>query len=313
MFETIAAVAAPIIGGMISADATKKAMSAQERAAAAATAEERRQYDINRADLAPYRETGRGAIRRVADLLGIGDGSTSGASRPITGYNMVRATADNFDPQAYLDANPDVAQAKFDPLAHFNEHGQFENRMMRVPVYGDVTGGDGSFGELNKRFTVADFWGDPVTQLGYDAGLKEGTTAINRAFGAGGMSKSGAAVKALTRFGQDYAGQKAGESYNRFYGDQDRTFNRLSGVAGTGQTAATNTAAMGNASAGRVSDILTSAGNARGAAAIAGGNAWSNALNTVGNWWNSNRMLDKILNRGGTNGYAGPLGFQGEY
>lgn len=158
------------------------------------------------------------------------------------------------------------------------------------------------YGDLNQRFTVGDFYADPVTQLGLDYGQK----AIERNLGARGMLKSGAMLKSL----QDYAGTRAGESRDRFYGDQDRIFNRLSGVSGTGQAMTSNTSALGNQTAGNVGDILTGAGNARGASAIAKGNAWSNAFNTIGSWWNQKNTLDRLLtNNGGASGgssYAMP-------
>jgi len=162
-----------------------------------------------------------------------------------------------------------------------------------------LLGLDGGTGELNRKFTVADFMDDPVTKLGYQSGLDLGTQAIDRMAGARGGRNSGATLKALTRFGTDYTGQKAGESYNRFYGDQDRTFNRLSGVAGTGQTAMQNQNALGANYASNVGNLMTGAGNARGAAAIAQGNAWGGALQNIGNWYNSNQQLNRILGSGG--------------
>lgn len=221
-------------GGLLASRGAKKAGQAQERAASQATEEERRQFELNRADMEPWRSGGSEAINRLRDLMNWG------------------------------------------------------------------RGGPDTLGE--RQFTEADFWADPVTRLGHEAGLREGMTSLNRMFGAGGMSKSGAAAKALTRFATDYTGGKANEAYNRFHANADRIFNRLSGMAGTGQTAATNTAAMGNASTGRIGDLITGAGNARGSAAIARGNAMAGGLSTVGNWFTQNQMLDKILNRGSGGG-----------
>ena len=151
---------------------------------------------------------------------------------------------------------------------------------------------------LTRKFTVADFYADPVNQLGLEFGLSEGRKGLDRMAGASGLRKSGQQLKALTRFGEDYAGTKAAESENRYKNYQDRVFNMFSGVAGTGQTATTNTSALGANTAQNIGNTLTAAGNARGAASIAGGNAWSNAFNTVGNWWNQQQTLDKILNKG---------------
>jgi hypothetical protein len=101
-------------------------------------------------------------------------------------------------------------------------------------------------------------------------------------------------LKALTQFGTDYGGMKAGESYGRFYGDQDRIYNRLAGIAGTGQTATTAGVQAGTNIAGNIGNILTAGGNARGAAAIARGNALSGGLSTLGQWYQQQNMLDRL-------------------
>lgn len=167
------------------------------------------------------------------------------------------------------------------------------SRLSQLLGLGTDTGGD--FGSANRKFTVADFMDDPVTKLSYQSGLDLGKQAIDRMAGARGSRNSGATLKALNRFGTDYTGQKAGESYNRFYGDQDRELNRLAGIAGTGQTAVTNQNALGSQTATNIGNLVSSLGNARGASAIAQGNIWGGAAQNIGNWYGQNQMLDKIL------------------
>lgn len=220
-----AVVGGSVIGGVIQSGAAKDASRIQGQASQDATAEQRRQYDITREDLAPYTSAGGAAVTEQANLLGLNGGS----------------------------------------------------------------------GDLNRKFTLADFWDDPVTKASYQFGLDEGTKALDRMAGARGNRNSGAQLKALTRYASDYTGQKAGDSYSRFYGDQDRTFNRFAGVAGTGQTATTTGAALGGQTAATIGNLVTGSGNARGAAAIAGGNAVSGAGNTIANWYGQNAMLDKIM------------------
>jgi hypothetical protein len=55
---------ASIIGG-------NKAAKAQEKASAASIAEERRQYDLTRADYAPWRTAGAGAVGRLEEAYGL--------------------------------------------------------------------------------------------------------------------------------------------------------------------------------------------------------------------------------------------------
>lgn len=227
-----------VAAGLLGSKGAKSAASSQERAAEAATEEQRRQYDMSRSDSAPWREAGGQSVSRLSQLLGLGTSSGE------------------------------------------------------------------DFGSANRKFTVADFMDDPVTKLSYQSGLDLGQQSIDRMAGARGSRNSGQTLKALSRFGTDYTGQKAGESYNRFYGDQDRTLNRLAGVAGTGQTAVTNQGALGSQYASNIGNIATGLGNARGAAAIAQGNILGGAAQNIGNWYSQNQMLDKILSsqRGRTSG-----------
>jgi hypothetical protein len=150
------------------------------------------------------------------------------------------------------------------------------------------------YGSLNRRFTMDDFEADPVNQLGLQFGLDEGSKAIRRMFGAQGMGRSGAAAKGLTRFATDYAGSKAAESRSRFLQDQDITFNRLAGVSGLGQTATANTASLGAQTAANIGSNITGAGNARGAAAIAGANAYAAPFGQVGNTLSTKFLLDSM-------------------
>ncbi len=133
----------------------------------------------------------------------------------------------------------------------------------------------GGYGDLNKRFTGADLPNEP----GYQFGLNEGRKALEGSAAARGGLYSGATLKALTRYGNDYASTKYGDAYNRFKSDQDTTFNRLSGLAGTGQTANNQVAQAGQINAQTIGNNLIGAGNARGSAYIAQGNALQSGIN----------------------------------
>lgn len=231
------AIAGAVIGGVMQSGAASDAASAQQQASDASIAEQRREYDQNRADMAPYTAAGQGAVTTLGQRLG------------ITG-----------DPNA------------------------------------------ANYGDLNKQFTVGDFYNDPVAQLSMKYGLQQGTQGINRMAAAQGGLNSGATLKALERFGTDYAGSQAGDAYSRFMNNQNTVYNRLAGVAGTGQTAATNTAQMGQNTATNIGNTITAQGNARGAASIASGNAWGNAFNTIGNYYGQQNTLNKIL----SSGYGNP-------
>jgi hypothetical protein len=67
---------ASVLGGVMGADAAEDAANSQANSAANATAEQRRQFDLAREDLAPYRETGGLALNRLAQLTGLKPGET---------------------------------------------------------------------------------------------------------------------------------------------------------------------------------------------------------------------------------------------
>lgn len=131
---------------------------------------------------------------------------------------------------------------------------------------------------------------------GYQFRLGEGERAMQNAARAGGMSRSGAALKAATRYGQGFA-------TNAF----DSVFNRLAGTAGIGQTAANTGVSAGQNYAGNVGNIITAGGNARGASAIAQSNAYGGAINSIGNYYGQQQMLDRIFPRYDARNYvSGP-------
>ena len=162
---------------------------------------------------------------------------------------------------------------------------------------------------LMRRVTQADIDADPVYQSGLKFGLDEGTKAVNARAMSSGMYDSGATLKALTRFASDYGSTKAGESAARFSADQGNVYNRLAGLAGTGQTATGTSVNAGNSTAGmlasagsnaagNIANMAGEAGNARAASIVGGANAWSGAADRAMGGYNNYQnqsMLERIL------------------
>ncbi len=128
---------------------------------------------------------------------------------------------------------------------------------------------------------------------GYQFGLQTGRDALEGSAAAGGGLYSGAAAKALTKFGTDYGTTKYGEFFNMRRLNEDDIWNRDASLAGIGQKATNQLAQLGSNYANNVGNIGMSAANAQGANAIAQSNAWGNAANQVGSyftqnngWWN---------------------------
>lgn len=101
----------------------------------------------------------------------------------------------------------------------------------------------------------------------YQFRLGEGEKGINRSAAAGSGQLSGATLKALSRFNQDYAS-------NEF----NNSFNRLSALAGVGQNATNQVGAAGSAMANNVANLQTQMGNARAAGYVGQANAWNRGI-----------------------------------
>jgi hypothetical protein len=239
-------VAGAVVGGaLISSDASRSASNKQRDAAAASDATQRYFYDTNRADQAPYRQAGYGALDQINALLGLG-GSPHASG-----------------------------------------------------LFG------GLFGIGNQPASALQAL---QNQPGYQFGLNQGQTALDRSAASRGGLYSGATLKALERFGQDYAGSKLGETYNR-----------LASVAGLGQTAVAGTNQAGMNAGNQISASQQGLGNALGANALNQGNVWGNAVNQIGAYaqrpsspgssisngalWNANMSDDPIGTLGSSQGW----------
>jgi hypothetical protein len=122
----------------------------------------------------------------------------------------------------------------------------------------------------------------------YQFQLNEGTKALQNSAAARGMVYSGSQGKALQKYGNDYAGTKLNESYNR-----------LASLAGIGQQATNASGALGANYANNVGQTLTGMGNARGAGTIGSANAWGQGIGNVLNGMQEDDLIAALLKRGG--------------
>lgn len=121
--------------------------------------------------------------------------------------------------------------------------------------------GKNALGSLTDNKFMDNFQGDP----GYQFRLNEGMKAINSGASARGMGNSGATMKSLLNYGQNFASNEYNNAYNRNFG-------RLSSLAGLGAQANQGMAAAGQNYGNQVSNNMTNFGNASAAANIATGN-----------------------------------------
>jgi hypothetical protein len=325
---SIVSAGASIVGGMMGSKATKSAADTQAEATRAGIAEQRRQYDMSREDQRPFRETGVAANQRLAFLLGLdvpaqleragvepGGGMSAPTSfRPgesndpvweqiLGDFNRSHEGAYGTPMNRPWDSDAD-AQNAYDALSQ-----QYRERKgAEAPAQTGDPNADPKYGSLLRKFGLSDMEADPVYQTGLKFGLDRGIAGVNQRAIAGGGFDSGATLKALTRYANDYGSTKANESYNRFRSDQDSTYNKLAGISGSGQVATNQIQAAGTNMANNVTELNAQAGNARAAGIVGGANAWGGAMGGVTgamNNYQNNRTLERIMaNRGSGGGFA---------
>jgi hypothetical protein len=143
--------------------------------------------------------------------------------------------------------------------------------------------------------------GDVQNEAGYQFGMDQGMGALNNQLAARGMRNSGAALKAASRYGTDYATTKYDNAFNRELESRKAQLNPLQSLAGYSQSGASTIATAGTNAANAVSNNQTTLGNALGASSIAQGNALTGGVNQLGGWYQNMNNTTQV---GGFNGNA---------
>lgn len=127
----------------------------------------------------------------------------------------------------------------------------------------------GEGGYFNQTYTGQDIYDDPS----YQFRLQQGQDSIQSSAAAQGGLLSGATLKALQNYGQDYASQEYQNAYNRFNADQTNQYNRLSNLVGVGQNAAAQTGNAGLQTGQAIANNTMAGGNAKASGIIGNANA----------------------------------------
>lgn len=320
-------------GGLFGDDSAEDAADEQAQASAEAIAELRKIGDRTRSDTSPYRGLGSASANRLNQLLGLTDFSRAGTFGK--GDLVVVDDQGNFQMNDELAYDPNY-QSAFNRWkeAHQQQYNTSANLAKGSLEYGaedtiySFLGADGlqgindeslrraeaakadpMYGSLLRSFTLADLNADVVYNKGLEFGKNEGLKALERRQLALGGFDSGSAVKAATRFANDYGETKAAGAQQRFMGDKAFTLNSLLGTTNVGQRAVETDANTGMQMATAIGGAQMGAGNARAAGIVGGANAWGNAIGGIGsaiNNYRDNETLKSVL--GGSGGYAGNYG-----
>lgn len=153
---------------------------------------------------------------------------------------------------------------------------------------------------MNDQFTHAFNADDLKSNLApnYQFQLDQGLGAVKNAGNLQSGLISGNTLKGINDYAQNFAGNSYQQAFNNYNAQQSNIFNRLSSIAGLGQTANQTTATAGTAAAGNAGNALLAGGAAQAAGTIGQANAISGGLNNAASWY----ALPSFLNGGGGGG-----------
>jgi hypothetical protein len=143
------------------------------------------------------------------------------------------------------------------------------------------------FGEFNAPFQ---FEKDP----GYDFRLNEGVDAVTNSASATGSVLSGASLKALERYRQDYASNEYTNAFNRFQADRGNRFNQFSTLAGLGSTATGQANQAGGAFAGNAGQNALIAGQAGAGGILGTAGAINQGIEQGANLWQQRQIMNAL-------------------
>lgn len=225
--------AGSIAGSKAQSNAAKNAANASQQATDQTLAEQRRQFDIGQQNQQPWLTTGNSALNQLAGLYGLN--TTPGGASAQT-YAYLQA---NPQVKADIDAGAFGGPGNYDAAVNWrrNEYGGVDNGTGQVMAggQGGAAGATGGNSAMNAFFTSPDYQFRQNEQM-------RALTARNAQLG---IQDSGAAQRSALQL----SGNLASGEFNNYA-------NRLSSLAGVGQTAAQNTAAAGQNFANSMGNVL---------------------------------------------------------
>lgn len=203
------------------------------------------------------------------DFVGLGaiDGDPFGSVGTWGWNGLTGGSGSPMDSLTGAGASRDAVKAQTEAAAMANATQRYMYDTTRNDFEPWRDAGLRAVGGLESNDFMKNFKGDP----GYQFRMQEGMKALEGSAAARGSLNSGATLKALNRYGQDFASNEYGNAYGREFG-------RLSSLANLGQASTAQTAAAGQNMANQVSNNQTSMGNANAAATMNQANRQSNML-----------------------------------
>lgn len=245
---------ASILGGTLSASATKKAANkAADTSLAVAdknNALSREIYGQNQAALAPFMQRGNAAGDAIMELLGFPANTNTAPQPALAAYSGAQAPAFsgyNFEPPGYmLGSSMGQYQA---PAGYYQT--QAAPPQGAVTTYAPTGGAKSAFDRYRES-------------TGYNFRQQEGMNALGSLYGGKGLFESGSAARSAIRYGQDYGSGEFGNYLGYLANQQGLGLSGASALAGVGQNYANNVSANNNSAGSAAANAALAAGSANG-------------------------------------------------
>jgi hypothetical protein len=175
---------------------------------------------------------------------------------PLVAAAAITAGATIYSSSKANSAAKKAANAQVDAAQTANDTNWNIYQQQRTDQMPWLTAGAGALSQMTALTQPgADVQGWLSSQPGYQFGMNQGINALSSRAATAGLLNSGANLKNISMFAQDYAGTKFGEHWNR-----------LAGLAGVGQTATGQIGQAGQNYASQFGQNALAAGNARASA-----------------------------------------------
>ena len=137
----------------------------------------------------------------------------------------------------------------------------------------------GGYGSLLTPFTAQNM---QQYSPAYNFQMQQGQQGVLNQDASSQGALSGASLKDLIGYNQNYANTAYNNAFNQYQTQQSNVYSRLAGVSQLGQNAAANTGQQGTALAGQAAQSATNVGTALGAGTIGASNALAGSASSVG-------------------------------
>ena len=144
---------------------------------------------------------------------------------------------------------------------------------------GNVIGTGQGSGYLTRQFGDQDLNSNLAPNYNFQLQQGQGATnALNNVSGGGGNAAQG-----LEQFTQNFAGNAYQNAFTNFNNQRTNIYNTLAGIAGIGQAGQSATNAAGTNATNAIGQLGVGAAGALGQGQVGAANAYSGAINNVGN------------------------------